>query len=602
MTGMTTVDGTTDYTYDATNQLTAADSDYTDDEAYTYDDVGNRVTADGDAYTTGDANRLTSDGGYRYTYDAEGNRTQKYVDADADGVLDAGDTDVSIYTWDYRNRLTEVDHYSSYANYAAGTSDQTVAYSYDSFNHLIGRLFDTDGSSGGGKVAQTIYAYDGDQVALQFDSSYTISSSNGLGTGSISPMTGANLSHRYLWNPQAVDRLFTDEALSHTPPAEGQTGEGPYYDLTTPGNVLWALTDHENTIRDLATYNAGTDATTVANHRVFDSYGNLESETNAAVECLFGDTGRLYDEATHLQNNLNRWYDSGTGRWLSEDPSGFGGGDANLYRYVGNNSLIYVDPSGLCRDFVDSTGRFFVGFGSRLADAAIGFGNLLKTAGEGWGDLAFAVYSGAFSDPLLAASVARDGIDSLLGGMADAYRQLAEDPWLALNVALNDAENALLKKLSTPEGIGELAADILLALAPSAKGVLGAEADAKAAQAIKSFLGDERGSLKLPGSPETPINGNSAASAKPQHGYEIYEAETGDVVKTGISGQPLNGNGTSPRANGQVNKWNAGEGDGVYEARVVHDAPNRQDILEWERQNAEKLRREGNSMRKHKRP
>jgi hypothetical protein len=35
------------------------------------------------------------------------------------------------------------------------------------------------------------------------------------------------------------------------------------------------------------------------------------------------------------------------GRWLSEDPIGFGGGDANLYRYVGNASTGYVDPDGL---------------------------------------------------------------------------------------------------------------------------------------------------------------------------------------------------------------------------------------------------------------
>ena len=31
---------------------------------------------------------------------------------------------------------------------------------------------------------------------------------------------------------------------------------------------------------------------------------------------------------------------------MSEDPIGFYGGDVNLYRYVGNNSLNYVDPSG----------------------------------------------------------------------------------------------------------------------------------------------------------------------------------------------------------------------------------------------------------------
>ena len=40
-------------------------------------------------------------------------------------------------------------------------------------------------------------------------------------------------------------------------------------------------------------------------------------------------------------------YDPTIGRWFSEDPIGFEGGDANLYRYVGNMPTMYVDPSGL---------------------------------------------------------------------------------------------------------------------------------------------------------------------------------------------------------------------------------------------------------------
>ena len=43
----------------------------------------------------------------------------------------------------------------------------------------------------------------------------------------------------------------------------------------------------------------------------------------------------------------NRWYDSTVGRWLSQDPSGFVAGDANLYRYVGNSPTSATDPSGL---------------------------------------------------------------------------------------------------------------------------------------------------------------------------------------------------------------------------------------------------------------
>ena len=83
------------------------------------------------------------------------------------------------------------------------------------------------------------------------------------------------------------------------------------------------------------------------------SMDHLLTQTNpatgnaAAVDCLFGFTGRPLDTNTSLQNNLNRWYDSSVGRWISEDPTGFAAGDTNTYRYVGNSPANAVDPSGL---------------------------------------------------------------------------------------------------------------------------------------------------------------------------------------------------------------------------------------------------------------
>ncbi len=41
-----------------------------------------------------------------------------------------------------------------------------------------------------------------------------------------------------------------------------------------------------------------------------------------------------------------RYYDPEMGRFLSEDPIGFGGGDINIYRYVYNSSTNYSDPFG----------------------------------------------------------------------------------------------------------------------------------------------------------------------------------------------------------------------------------------------------------------
>jgi RHS repeat-associated protein len=155
------------------------------------------------------------------------------------------------------------------------------------------------------------------------------------GTNPLLEYFGGNplIQHRYVWSDN-VDDLLADEQ--------------------NPGlssrNTLWALSDHLGSIRDIADTNESTGATSIANHRRYDSFGRRVWETNDAMDLVFGYTGKLFDETTRLQNNLNRWYDSSTGRWISQDPIGFAGGDANLYRYVGNKSTMATDPSGLQED------------------------------------------------------------------------------------------------------------------------------------------------------------------------------------------------------------------------------------------------------------
>jgi RHS repeat-associated protein len=128
------------------------------------------------------------------------------------------------------------------------------------------------------------------------------------------------------------------------------------HSLTNAANndTLWALADHLGTVRD-AVDNAGK----LRLHRGYDAFGNVLDEThyNASgstvtagqtgyVDEAFSYTGRWFDKATGLQNNLNRWYNPKTGRWMSEDPIGFEAGDANLYRYVGNSPTTHIDPTG----------------------------------------------------------------------------------------------------------------------------------------------------------------------------------------------------------------------------------------------------------------
>jgi RHS repeat-associated protein len=145
-----------------------------------------------------------------------------------------------------------------------------------------------------------------------------------------------------------VDQLLADEQVD-------------WSDSDADGEVLWTLTDHLGTVRD-AVDSAGV----LRIHKNYDAFGGVLTErhyrpSGAAVTAgqtgyvdeAFGFTGRFYDKATGLQNNLHRWYDASTGRWLSEDPIGFGAGDANLYRYVGNSPTMYTDPTGLYRMVIE---------------------------------------------------------------------------------------------------------------------------------------------------------------------------------------------------------------------------------------------------------
>jgi len=59
--------------------------------------------------------------------------------------------------------------------------------------------------------------------------------------------------------------------------------------------------------------------------------------------------GQYYDMETGLHYNWHRYYDPETGRYLTPDPIGLDGG-MNLYVYVRNGPVNFVDPEGLYRD------------------------------------------------------------------------------------------------------------------------------------------------------------------------------------------------------------------------------------------------------------
>jgi YD repeat-containing protein len=225
LTQLTSTDGPNTFNYDATDQLTSASHTTQANENYTYDLNGNRTNA---GVQTSGNNQLLTDGTYNYTYDDEGNRVSRTM---------IGTGAVTEYGWDYRNRLTQVTEKN-----AVGVVVRSSNYQYDVNDRRIAKTVDLDGV--GTQVATTErYVYDGDHIALVFD-----------GQG--------NQLQRFLYGTQ-VDQVLVQENAN--------------------GDLLWALADYQGSVRDVVDSQGN-----LLNHLVYDSFGNVTSQTNAGIDWLYG--------------------------------------------------------------------------------------------------------------------------------------------------------------------------------------------------------------------------------------------------------------------------------------------------------------------------
>jgi RHS repeat-associated protein len=235
-----------------------------------------------------------------------------------------------------------------------------------------------------------------------------------------------------------VDQVLADEQLAPLPGTGRQAEDWA-------GPVLWPLADHLGTLRDLAAYDPqGTPGqeTSLANHRTFDSFGNITVESNSFVDLIFAFTGRERDNETDLQYHRTRYYDSRNGIWISEDTVGFHGGDTNLLRYVGNSPVIAFDPSGeWLHIFIGAAGGALGGFifggikgglegafygalggavggavGAALFNPAAGF-----LAAQGFGEISSGIIAGIGTGALSGAiSAGISGGDPVKGAIAGA--------------------------------------------------------------------------------------------------------------------------------------------------------------------------------------
>jgi len=291
-------DGTATYVYDVRNQLVAVN--YTDplmpDESYTYDAAGNRIASHRQpGYVIGVDNQVESTGNEVFTYDNEGNITRR---------VDSAARRISVYTWDYRNRLVSV----AVTDYSDNLI-RTVNYTYDGLDRRVREeIVETIPTS---TTTARYFIYVGNAVMMEFLDADGIAG------------PGAPLPDIAYLRGTTPDMILAQDG-----------GAG--------GQVYWHLSDQQGTVRDLIN-NAGV----VVDHVRVDAFGVIVSRSNANIYQRHFFIGREWDSASQLYYMHARYYDALLGRFISQDPIGLGGGDTNVYRYSANDPVNSSDPSGL---------------------------------------------------------------------------------------------------------------------------------------------------------------------------------------------------------------------------------------------------------------
>lgn len=314
------------YTYDELNRLKTVTIDWlSKSTTYYYDFAGRLDWADNfnstyTLYSYDNANRLislynlTTDfsviASYNFTLDESGNRTQIIKNEPLNPVRDLFSTDY-LYNPE-RNRLETAGTTSFvYDDQGQMDSKDSLTFGFDYEHRLVNITgtynydFEYDGHGNRLRAVrngdETRYVYDaGGNLLAEADQFNIIKGYYIHGIGLLATVT-----------PE--DEIYT-------------------YHFNAIGNTI-AMTDENQDI---------------VNKYAYTSFGVLMDEDEEMPQPFkfIGQHGIMTEQNVFYYMRA-RYYDPEVGRFISEDPIGFDGGDVNLYAYVGNNPVLMLDPWGL---------------------------------------------------------------------------------------------------------------------------------------------------------------------------------------------------------------------------------------------------------------
>ena len=341
------------YTYDSLSRLTNVNYGDGETQGYTFDPMGNRLTkTDGGTtnYTYNNANMLLTAGANNYNNDPNGNT-----------LTGGGRTN----TWDSENRLTQCSYNGHVSTYTYGSDG-------------LRRKSVVDGET-------TEYALDGQSVVREMKRN-----TQGQLVNKATYLTGAS---------------------------------GPVYrrdDVT--GTYKWYVYDgHGNVVSEVD--ESGTPSAPIA----FDVYGVPRSgDPGTSPNKFCGSLGHSSDAETGLVYMRARYMDPSLGRFVSEDSAGSG---LNWFVYCENDPVNKVDSSGNASIYWMGWSTFWYSIG--LGATFLAVEAALVASPVKWTKAQSAIIIFCSSFAMFAYGMSSVGLDiskgwALIGTMVGSYASMAD--------------------------------------------------------------------------------------------------------------------------------------------------------------------------------